>query len=206
MGSKTTNDNTQQGTILATTAIMQLVLALASEAEITALLREHKKSCDHLTMGHPQPATPVQTDNSTACSIANDNIKQQHSCAIDMRFYWIRDWVKQGKFNIYWGPGKCNMANYYTKHHLPTHHQLMWPSYLHVEPPEAAINSAIAYTLHALQVCAKPAPRNTMAPRVQGIQHMHTNTPAGQRAIASKAQATLSHARGSSCNYAQDTS
>jgi hypothetical protein len=156
-------------------------------------------------MGHPQPAKPVQTDNSTACGIANNNIniKQQHSCAINMHFYWIRDWVKQGQFNIYWGPGKHNMANYYTKHHSPTHHQLMQPSYLHMEPPEAAINSAIAYALHALQGCAKPTPQNTMAPRVQGIQHMHTDMPAGQRAIASKAQVALSHMCSSRCNYTQ---
>jgi hypothetical protein len=96
MGSKTTNDNTQQGAILATTAIMQLVLASASksasEAEIGALYENTKKAAIlHITlqeMGHPQPATPVQTNNST-CGIANDNIKQQCSCTIDMHFFWI---------------------------------------------------------------------------------------------------------------------
>jgi predicted transposase YdaD len=76
-------------------------------------------------MGYPQPPTPVQTDNSTACGIANDNIKQQRSRAIDMRFYWVRDRVKQNQFHIYWGPGKLNLADYYSKHHPPVHHQQM---------------------------------------------------------------------------------
>jgi hypothetical protein len=92
-----------------------------------------------------------------------------------------------------------NLADYYTKHHSPAHHQLMGSSYLHMDPVDTSINSAITYALHALRGCAKPAPWNTMVPRVQGSQHMHINTPAGQRAIASKAQAALSHARGGRC-------
>ena len=73
-------------------------------------------------MGYPQPATPVQTDNSTACGIANDNIKQQRPRAIDMRFYWVFDGVHEGQFNIYWGPAGTNLADYYTKHHPARHH------------------------------------------------------------------------------------
>jgi hypothetical protein len=74
-------------------------------------------------MGYPQPATLVQTDNSTTCGIANDNIKQQRSRAIDMRFYWVCNRVRQGQFNIHWKAGKVNLADYYTKHHSTTHHQ-----------------------------------------------------------------------------------
>jgi hypothetical protein len=40
----------------------------------------------HITLeelGHP-----IQTDNSTAAGIANDTVKQKHSKAIDMNFYW----------------------------------------------------------------------------------------------------------------------
>ena len=46
-------------------------------------------------MRHPQPTTPIQADNSTACGITNDNIKEQCSCAIDMQFYWVQDQIKQ---------------------------------------------------------------------------------------------------------------
>ena len=82
-------------------------------------------------MGYPQPPTPVQVDNSTACRIANDNIKLQRSKAIDMRFYWVRDRVDQNQFKVYWRPGKTNLADYVTKHHASTHHRLMRPIYLH---------------------------------------------------------------------------
>ena len=45
---------------------------------IRTLLRE---------LGHPQPATPIQVDNSTADGFSNDTIKQKLLKAIDMRFY-----------------------------------------------------------------------------------------------------------------------
>jgi hypothetical protein len=124
-----TTDNEHNGTILATTTIMKSVLSLAAEAEIGALFKNCKKVMILRTtleeMGWPQPATPMQTDNSTACGIASDTIKQQRSRAIDMRFYWVRDCTKQGHFNIFWRPGSTNLADYFTKHHPAKHHQEM---------------------------------------------------------------------------------
>jgi hypothetical protein len=35
--------------------------------------------------GHPQPPTPLKTDNTTAEGIANDTVKQKRSKAMDMR-------------------------------------------------------------------------------------------------------------------------
>jgi hypothetical protein len=43
-----------------------------------------------------QPATPMRTDNNTAEGIMNGTIKQNQSEAINMRFYWLKDRVKQG--------------------------------------------------------------------------------------------------------------
>jgi len=37
-------------------------------------------------LGHKQPPTPIVTDNLTAKGIANDDIRQKRSKAIDMRF------------------------------------------------------------------------------------------------------------------------
>jgi hypothetical protein len=83
-------------------------------------------------MGHPQPATaPIATDNSTATGIANDTVKQKRSKAIDMRFYWIRDRVRQGQFQVYWGKGSRNRADYFTKHHLTSHHKAIRSTYLY---------------------------------------------------------------------------
>ena len=39
-----------------------------------------------------------------------------------MCFNWLRNQEAQGQFRIYWCPGKSNLADYFTKHHPPTHH------------------------------------------------------------------------------------
>ena len=81
-------------------------------------------------MGHPQPATPMKTDNQTATGILNGTIKQRCSKAIDMRFYWLKDRQEQGQFDIKWVPGKYNLADYFTKHHPGSHHCRVRPIYL----------------------------------------------------------------------------
>jgi hypothetical protein len=61
-------------------------------------------------MGHPQPVTPMQVDNSTANGILTGTVKQQRSRAMDMRFYWMKDRTQQGQFNVFWAPGRDNLA------------------------------------------------------------------------------------------------
>jgi hypothetical protein len=56
-------------------------------------------------LGHPQPPTPMETDSTTATGYSNGTIKKERTKAMYMRFYWIEDRVKQGQFNVYWGPG-----------------------------------------------------------------------------------------------------
>eukprot|EP00536_Pseudo-nitzschia_multiseries_P009450 jgi/Psemu1/23220/gm1.23220_g len=65
----------------------------------------------------------MKTDNNTAEGILNGTIKQKRSKAIDMRFYWLKDRAEQGQFNIFWEPGKHNLADYPTKHHAGSHHK-----------------------------------------------------------------------------------
>ena len=123
------------GPILTPTGVIKVVVASAAEAETAGLFTNMKEATILRTtlheMGYPQPPTPIQVDNSTACGIANDNIKLQRSKAIDMRFHWVRDRVDQQQFKVYWRPGKTNLADYVTKHHPASHHQLMRPIYLH---------------------------------------------------------------------------
>jgi hypothetical protein len=158
LGNRDRPDPLTQGPLLVTTAIMKNVLSSAAEAEIGALFDNTKKAVVLRTMleemQYPQPATLVQTDNSTACGIANSNLRQQRSRAIDMRFYWIRDRVRQGQFHIYWGPGQLNLADYFTKHHAASHHRAMRSHYV---APRAV--TAIASALSVLQGCVKPAPQ-----------------------------------------------
>jgi hypothetical protein len=115
--------------------ILREVVSSAAEAELAALFHNGKAACPLRVcleeLGHPQPPTPVVTDNSTAAGIANDTVKQKRSKAIDMRFYWIRDRVRQGQFHVYWKRGILNRADYFTKHHPASHHQQLRSSYLH---------------------------------------------------------------------------
>eukprot|EP00957_Ditylum_brightwellii_P025529 1930190-Ditylum_brightwellii.AAC.1 len=81
-------------------------MALMAEVEIGALYSHTRKGKElHLAltkMGHPQPPSPVLTDNSTACGIINTTVHNR--CA-------------QGHLLVYWVPGKDNLADYHTKRH-----------------------------------------------------------------------------------------
>ena len=127
------------GAILTISGIIKHVMSSVAEAEIAGLFINAKEGeilCNTLEeMGHPQEATPIRTDNSTANGIANDTINQQQSKTNGMPFYWVRDRVKQGHFKVFWAPGKTNLADYFTKHHPPKHHQRFRPVYLH--PPKS---------------------------------------------------------------------
>jgi len=127
--------------------IMRQVVASAAEAELGALFLNAQAICPIRValeeLGHPQPPTPLQTDNNTASGIVNDTVKQRRSKAIDMRFYWIRDRSRQGDFHVFWRPGNTNRADYFSKHHSPTHHQAMRPHYLFSAIPAACSFAAL---------------------------------------------------------------
>jgi hypothetical protein len=122
------------GPVLVNSSIIQPVCSSAAEAEFAALFHNARDGCMLRNtledMGHPQPATPIQADNSCAVGLANNTIKQKRSKAINMRFYWIRDRVKDGQFIIYWKKGSTNDADYFTKHHPPSVHRRLRPRYL----------------------------------------------------------------------------
>jgi hypothetical protein len=130
----TETDTTQQsnGAVNVLCLTMKEVLASASEAELAALFHNAKEACPIRIvleeLGHPQPATIIITDNSTAAGIANDTVQSK---AIDMRFYWVRDRVRQGQFIIHWKKGSMNLADYFTKHHPASHHQAIRSAYIH---------------------------------------------------------------------------
>jgi len=48
-----------------------------------------------------------------------------------MRFYWLLDQEQREQFDIMWGAGKNNLADYMTKHHPASRHQQVRPIYLY---------------------------------------------------------------------------
>jgi hypothetical protein len=135
LGNLPHNEHIHNGSILDISRILKMVVASAAEAEVGALYVNAQEATvlrvSLHEMGHPQPATPIRTDNSTADGIINGTVKQQRSKAIDMRFYWVRDRTQQQQFHIYWAPGTTNFGDYFTKHHPTHHHQTMRPHFLH---------------------------------------------------------------------------
>jgi hypothetical protein len=115
------------GAIITPCQILRKVMSSAAEAKLAGLFHNGKEACPlRITLeelGYPQPPTIIVTGNSTASGIANNTVKQKRSKAIDMRFYWIRDCVQQGRFHIMWKKGSLNQADYFTKHHPAAHHQ-----------------------------------------------------------------------------------
>ena len=42
---------------------------------------------------------------------------------MDMRSEWLKEREAKEQFCVYWQLGKTNLADYFTKHHLPVHHR-----------------------------------------------------------------------------------
>ena len=101
--------------------ILRNIMSSAAEAELGDIFLNAKEAVPIRTtlieMKWPQHPTPIQVDNSTAVGIANQTIKQKMYKAMDMRFYWGIDRIKQRQFKVYWRPGSTNLADYPTKHH-----------------------------------------------------------------------------------------
>jgi hypothetical protein len=117
------------------TTVLKHVVSSVAEAEFSALFvntKEGTVTCTTLTeMGHNQDAIELKTDNTTEDGIINNTVLKNCSKAMDMIFYWVKDRVEQGQFNVGWAPGEPKTGDYFTKHHSPEHHKHMIPYYLH---------------------------------------------------------------------------
>ena len=100
------------GPVLVTSKIIKETVSSAGEAELAALFHNGQDAYPLRIaleeMKHPQPPTPMQTDDSTASGLANDTIKQKRSKAMNMRWFWIRDKIHANVYNVYWNTGKTN--------------------------------------------------------------------------------------------------
>jgi hypothetical protein len=114
------------GMVYAKSTILDVIVSSAAECEYGALyllgrdmvwLREIARA-----LRYPQKATKLKTDNKCADDLANGTAKLSKSKAMDMRFHWIRDRVKQGHFEVSWIAGKENIADFFTKALPPSVH------------------------------------------------------------------------------------
>jgi hypothetical protein len=95
-------DPIDNGAVLNIAALIKAVMSSAVEAELGALYinaREAVPQCCTLEeMGHKQPPTPMQTNNTTAVGVVNNNIQPKCTKAMDMRFHWLRCHETQNQF------------------------------------------------------------------------------------------------------------
>lgn len=151
--SENIEDPQLNGSVLNISQIIKSVMSSSAEAETGALYLNATTAIPMRQtleeMGHPQGRTSIQTDNSTAGGYINKTIQPKQSKQWDMRYHWLRDRECQGQFRIYWRPGKTNHADYWTKHHVAKHHQIMRKKYLNVKK-ELELMQQVAETILAL--------------------------------------------------------
>jgi hypothetical protein len=98
-GDKPPLEDTLNGSILNVAPVIKNMVASAAESEVGACFQNSQSGAPlrvTLTeLGHIQPGTPPRTDNSTDCGILNERIKQKRSKAMDMRYHWLTDRVRQ---------------------------------------------------------------------------------------------------------------
>ena len=89
--SKNAHYPANNGAALTIVQIIKSVMSSAAKAELSAL---YINACEaipqcHLLieMGHPQPPSPIQTNNSTALGVVTNTIKPKQTKAMDMRFH-----------------------------------------------------------------------------------------------------------------------
>jgi hypothetical protein len=121
------------GAVLNISQIIRAMMSLAAEAKLGALFINAKTavSMQHTLkeLGHPQTNTPIQTDNSTAHALLTNKIMPKALKAMDVRFHWLRCHEAQDQCHFYWRPGTQNLAYYWTKHHLASHHKFFGCKY-----------------------------------------------------------------------------
>ena len=122
------------GAVITIYQIIKAAISSTAEAELGALFincREAIPARHALkTMGHEQPPTLMQTDNTTAHGVVTKNIASKRLKYMDMKLHWIRCRIAQMFFCHYWQPGPNNLGNYVTKHHAAIHHKAVCGTYL----------------------------------------------------------------------------
>jgi hypothetical protein len=115
------------GAVLSIAQIIKFVMASAAKSKLAALFVMAREMIPNrqtrISMGWPQPKSPIKIDNSTAAGVTNKTIVPRRAKMMDMRFWWLRCHASQDQFGYYWDAGSKNWADYHTKHHPDTYHE-----------------------------------------------------------------------------------
>jgi hypothetical protein len=91
--SSDSEDPANNGAVLNLAQLIKTVMSSAAEAELGALYINACKAVPQrqtiAEMGHKQPQTPMQTDNTTALGVTTNDIQPQCMKAMDMQFHWL---------------------------------------------------------------------------------------------------------------------
>ena len=183
------------GAIYILAKVIKAVMQSAAEAECGALYMNAKEVIPMRTtleeLNHPQPATPMRTDNSTADGIMNKTVKQKASKSMDMRFYWVQDRVEQNQLKVFWAPGVINLADYQSKVQPTSVHRALRPIYLYEKGKSPATLQGCDKILKSLASGTKPiTPGLSQLPR---YRYPVTVTPLLARAFNITAQQADTH-------------
>ena len=116
----TSDPSRLNGPILIDSAVLDVVVSSVAEAEYGAAYRAGRHTVWFrviaAALGFKQDGpTIIYVDNTTAVGLANDTLKIARTKAIDMRFHWLRDRVRQGQLKVVHIPGTLQLADFFTK-------------------------------------------------------------------------------------------
>ena len=114
---------------------MRNVVSSAAEAEICRKINNGKTAIgiwpSLIALKQKQQMTPIKTANSTTDGFFNSGMKPKRSKTRDMKWHCVNDKEVLKQLRLYWYNEKNNSADYFTKHHPPTHRHKMRPWYIH---------------------------------------------------------------------------
>ena len=93
--SDNSKDPTDNGAVLNVAQIIKNAISSTAETELGSLFintRQEipaRKTIEEL--GHQQPPTPIQTDNTTALGFVSKNLQPKVIKSVDMRYWWMQD-------------------------------------------------------------------------------------------------------------------
>ena len=110
------------------------VMSSAADAEIEALFINTRQAIPARQlleeMGHKQPPTPIQTDNTTALGFVTKSLQPKVTKSTEMNYWCMKDKQDREQFKYYWRPGTGNQGDYFTKHFCSATHAERRPSFL----------------------------------------------------------------------------